>query len=175
MAQPFGSSDPTQRHETQDQKNVQGAIEAGRKPEISAQSAEQSVGAQGGQPRQQASHLNVLAGLESSRRALSQSHGRCDPLIGTRARCAHCLGRLCIVAATFGLGTARTLLGERIAALGQHGNRLAFDRLAQRGSLDAHASGYLRRAKPLGKQSRALCAHLRTHHRRPRNRRVAKE
>ena len=104
--------------------------------------------------RQQASHLNVPAGLEPGRRALSQSHSSCDPLVGTRTGCAHCVGGLCIVAAALGLGTARTLLGVWVAALGQHGNRLAFDRLAQRGFLDAYTPGHHRRAKPLGECGR---------------------
>ena len=121
------------------------------------------------------SHLNVLAELEPGRRALSQSHSSCDPLVGTRTGCAHCVGGLCIVAAALGLGTARTLLGVWVAALGQHGNRLAFDRLAQRGFLDAYTPGHHRRAKPLGEQCGALCVDLSTHHRRPGNRCVAKE
>ena len=178
MAQPFGAADPAQRHEAQHQEDVQGAIEAGRKMEVPAQSAEQAVGAQRRQPSQHAGHLHVLARLKSRGRTLRQTHRRCDPLIGARTGHAHAQGRLCVVAAAFGLGAARHLASLRHGALGrcgQHRYRLALERLAQRRFIDAYLPGHYGRANPLGQKTGALRAHLCAHDRRLGYRGVAKE
>ena len=173
-AQPFRTTDPTKGHEAQHNEYVQRAVEAPRQLQMLAQSAEQSIGTQGGQPAQDASHLNVTTRLESSRRTFGQANGGCDPLVGARAGRAHAAGRLCVLTTAFGLGTAGNPAALRLGAR-QFGNRLTLECLAQRRFLDADTPCHLGGAKALGKQLGTLRIHVRAHDRWLCSRGVAKE
>ena len=180
MTQSFRAANAAQGHEAQHQQDVQRAVEAPRQSEVLAQPAEQSIGTQGRQARQQAGQLNVAARLESSRRALGQSNGRCNALVGARAGHAHAVGGLCVLAAAFGLGAAGDgaavgLRADRLGVPQQLRNRLAFECLAQRRFIDPYTPGHLCRAQTLGQQAGALRVHLRAHDRRFCHRSVTKE
>ncbi len=163
MAQSLRAPYACQGHEAQDQDNVQGAVEAAGKFEVLAQPAEQAIGTQRGQARQQARHLNVSSGLEASRCALRQPHRRSDPLIGARAGCGDAAGRICVGAAALGLGAACGFVVGLDCAAAQDRYRIALHRLAQRRFIDAHNPGHFSGPLTFGQQLRAMRTRVRVH------------
>ena len=100
----FRPLDSPQRHEGQDKKDVQGAVESARQLEITSQPAQQPIRAQGRQAGQHTAQRDIVARFETRRGASRQSHGRLDPFVGPRARGSHPPGRVRIGSAALTLG-----------------------------------------------------------------------